>query len=107
MDMGFSEDHTINALRLSDGTIGGAVGLMQHFKKSILISGDGKSGGIGEDLRVLSPLKRAWVEVPTNIDPPLTPQNVVDRDDAQHKDSKELGKSLPSSGDEVAVPSAA
>ena len=79
--------------------------LMQHFKESILISGDGKSGGGGEDLRVVSPLKRVWVEVTTDIDPPLTPQSVVDRDDAQHKDSKELGKSFPPSGDEVVVPS--
>ena len=77
--------------------------LMQHFKESILIGGDGKSGGRGEDLRVVSPLKWAWVEVPTDIDPPLTPQSVVDRDEAQHKDSKELGKSLPSSVDEVVV----
>ena len=50
-------------------------------------------------------MKRAWVKVPTDIKPPLTPQSVVDRDDAQHKDSKELGKSLPSSVDEVVVPS--
>ena len=104
--MGFSEDHALNALRLSDGTIEGAVELMKHFKESILISSDGKSGGRGENLRVISPLKRAWVEVTTDIDPPLNPQSVVDRDDAQHKDSKELGKSLPSSGDEVVVPSA-
>ena len=52
-------------------------------------------------------MKWAWVGVTTDIDPPLTPQSVVDRYDAQHKDSKELGKSFPSSGDEVAVPSAA
>ena len=103
--MGFSEDHAVNALCISNGTIGGAVELMQHFKKSILISGDGKSGGGGEGLRVVSPLKRAWVKVPTDIEPPLTPQNVVDRDDAQHQNSKQLGKSLPSSGDEVEFPS--
>ena len=86
--MGFSEDHVINALHLSNGTIGGAVELMHHFKESILIGGDGKSGGGGEGLRVVSPLKRALVEVPTDIEPPLTPQNVVDHDDAQHKDIK-------------------
>ena len=105
MDRGFSEDHALNALRLSDGTIGVAVELMQHFKEIILISGDGKSGGRGENLSFVPPLKRAWVKVPTDIKPPLTPQNVVDRDYAQHKDSKELGKSLPSSGGEVVVPS--
>ena len=91
--MGFSEDHALNALRLSDGTIGVAVELMQHFKEIILISGDGKSGGRGENLRVVPPLKRAWVKVRTDIEPPLTPQSVVERDDSQHKDSKELGKS--------------
>ena len=32
VDMGFSEDHALNALCLYDGTIGGAVELMQHFK---------------------------------------------------------------------------
>ena len=80
--MGLSEDHALNALFLSDETIGGAVESMQHFKKSILISGDGKSGGRGEDLRSVSPLKRVWFEVPTDIEPPLTPQNVVDCDDA-------------------------
>ena len=105
MEMGFSEDHTLNDLCLSDKTIGGAVGLMKHFKEIILISGDGKSGGGGEHLRVISPMKRAWVKVTTDIEPPLTPKSVVDHDDAEHKDSKELGKSLPSSGDEVAVPS--
>ena len=73
--MGYSEDHALNALRLSDGTIEGAVELMKHFKESILISGDGRNGGGGEDLRVIPPLKRAWVEVPTNIEPPLTPQS--------------------------------
>ena len=61
---------------------------MQRFKESILIRGDGKSGGGGEGLIVVSPLKRAWVEVPTDIEPPLTPQNVVDHDAAQHKDIK-------------------
>ena len=106
MDMGFYEYHVLNALRLSNRTIGSAVELMQNFKESIPISGDGKSGGGGEGLIVIPPLKQAWVEVPTDIDPPLTPQNVVDCDDAQHKNSKELVKSLPSSGDEVAVPSA-
>ena len=58
-------------------------------------------------MRSVSPLKWAWVEVPTDIKPPLNPQNVVDHDEAQHKDSKELGKSFPSSGDEVVVPSVA
>ena len=90
MEMGFSEYHALNALRLSDRTIGGAVELMQHFKESILIDGDGKSGGGGEDLRVVSPLKLAWVKVTTDIDPPPNPQSVVDRDDAQHKGIKEL-----------------
>ena len=107
VDMGFSEDHALNALCLSDGTIGGAFDSMQHFKESILISGDGKSEGRGEDLRFVSPLKQAWVEVPTDIEPPLNPQNVVDRDDAQHKESKKLGKSFPTSGDNVVVPSVA
>ena len=88
MDMVFYEYHALNAIRLSNRTIGSAVDLMQHFKESILISCDGKSGGGGEGLRVISPLKQAWVEVPTDIEPPLTPQNVVDRDDAQHKNSK-------------------
>ena len=49
-------------------------------------------------------MKWAWVGVTTDIDPPLTPQSVVDHDEDQHKDSKELGKSLTSSGDEVVVP---
>ena len=61
---------------------------MQRFKESILIRGDGKSGDGGEGLIVVSPLKRVWVEVPTDIEPPLTPQNVVDHDAAQHKDIK-------------------
>ena len=104
--MGFSEDHALNALRLSDGTIGDAVEFMIFFNKRILISGDDRSGGGGEDLRVISPLKQVWAEVPTDIDPSLPPHLVVDCDDAQHKDSKELGKTFPSSADEVVNPSA-
>ena len=86
--MGFSENHALNALRLSNRTIGGAVELMQHFKESIFVSVDDKSGGGGECLIVISPLKRALVEVTTDIEPPLTPQNVIDHDEAQHKDIK-------------------
>ena len=80
--------------------------LMHHFKEITLISGDGESGGGGEDLRVVSLLKRVWVEVPTDIELPIPPHIVVDRDDSQHKGSKQLGRTFPSSSDKVAVLSA-
>ena len=42
---------------------------------------------------------------PTNLEPNLTLFLFVDRDESQHKYSKELRRTFPSSGYEVVVPS--
>ena len=57
---------------------------MQYFNKSILLSSDDGSGGIGEDLGVTSPLKRSWVKVPTDIKQLPPPHIIVEHDDYQH-----------------------
>ena len=52
--MGLSKDHSLNALHISDVTIGGVLEFMKIFNESILISGDGQSGGREVDLGVAS-----------------------------------------------------
>ena len=76
---------------------------MQYFKEMILICDDGGNGFRGDYLWVASPLKWSWVEVPTDIDPPLPPHFTVDHYNAQNKGREELVRPFPSSAYEFSV----
>ena len=83
--MSFSEDYALKSLHLSDGIIGEKVELIIYSNRIIRIGHDVHSGGRGEDLGVTPSLKWSWVEVPTDIEPPLPPHLIVDRGDTRHK----------------------